>query len=87
MKIVFLNEAGSFYLLNNQGEYDILVCVKLLTYKCHLILLPRLDTLHFIRALEILQSLRGQMTKIILDDASFHNPLRQSDDESRGHFY
>ena len=80
MKIVSLDEAGPFYLLKNQEEYDktyILVCVELLTYKCHLIPLPRLDTLHFIRALEILQSLRGQMTMIILDYASFHNPLRQ----------
>ena len=57
MRIVSLDEAGPFYLLNNQGEYDktyILVCVELLTYKCHLIPLPRLDTLHFIRAQEIL---------------------------------
>ena len=89
MRIVSLDEGGPFYLLNNQGEYDktyILVCVELLTYKCHLIPLPRLDTLHFIRALEILQSLRGQMTTIILDDASFHNPLRQSEDESQDEF-
>ena len=79
MKIVSLDEAGPFYLLNNQDEHDktyILVCVELLTYKCHLIPLPRLDTLHFIRALEILQSLSGQMTMIIIDDASFHNPFR-----------
>ena len=89
MKIVSLDEAGPFYLLNSQGEHDktyILVCVELLTYKCHLIPLPRLDTLSFIRALEILQSLRGQMTTIILDDASFHNPLRQSDDVDQDEF-
>ena len=58
----------------------------MLTYKCHLIPFPKLDTLHFIRALEILQSLRGQMTTIILDNASFHNPLRQSEDESQDEF-
>ena len=89
MRIVSLDEAGPFYLLNNQREYDktyMLVCVELLTYKCHLIPLPRLDTLHFIRALEILQSLRGQMTMIILDDASFHNLLRQSEDISQDTF-
>ena len=90
MKVVSIDEAGRpFYLLNNQGEHDktyILVCVELLTYKCHLIPLPRLDTLHFIRALEILQSIRGQMTTIILDDASFHNPLRQTDNESNDEF-
>ena len=89
MEIVSLDEAGPFYLLNSQGEHDktyILVCVELLTYKCHLIPLPRLDTLSFIRALEILQSLRGQMTTIIIDDASFHNPLRQSDDVDQDEF-
>ena len=65
MRIISLDEAGPFYLINNQGEYDktyILVCIELLTYKCHLIPLPRLDTLHFIRVLEILHSLRRQMT-------------------------
>ena len=89
MRIASIYETGPFYLLNNHGEHDktyILVCVDLLTYKCHLIPLPRLDTLHFIRALEILQSIRGQMTTIILDDASFHNPLRQTDDESNDKF-
>ena len=79
MKVVSIDEAGPFYLLNSQGEHNkiyILVCVKLLTYKCHLIPLPRLDTLSFIRGLEILQSLRGRMTTIVLDDATFHNLLR-----------
>ena len=83
MKIVSLDEAGPFYLVNNQGEHNkiyILVCVELLTYKCHLIPLPRLDTISFIRALEILHSLRGHMTTIILDDASIHNPLRKTED-------
>ena len=62
MRIVSIDEAGQFYLINSQGDHNktyILVCVELLTYKCHLIPLPRLDILHFIRALEILQSLRG----------------------------
>ena len=80
MRIVSINKAGPFYLIGNQGDHEktyILVYVELITYKCHLIPLPRLDTLHFIRALEILQSLRGQMTTIILDDASLHSPLRQ----------
>ena len=89
MKIVSLDETGPFYLVNNEGEHDkisILVCVELLTYKCHLIPLPRLDTLSFLRALEILQSLRGHMTTIILDDASFHNPLRQSEDADQDEF-
>ena len=89
MIIVSIDEAGPFYLIGDQGDHDktyILVCVELLTYKCHLILLPRLDTLHFVRALEILQSLRGQMTTIILDDATFHNPLRQLEDISQDTF-
>ena len=89
MKVVSIDEAGPFYLLNSQGEHDktyIMVCVELLTYKYHLIPLPRLDTLSFIRGLEILQSLRGRMTTIILDDASFHNPLRQTDNEDDDRF-
>ena len=55
MRIVSIDEAGPFYLINSQGDHDktyILVCVELLTYKCHLIPLSRLDTLHFIRVLE-----------------------------------
>ena len=80
MRTGSIDEAGPFYLIGDQEDHDkiyILVCVELLTYKCHLIPLPRLDTLHFVRALEILHSLRGQMTTIILDDATFHNPLSQ----------
>ena len=60
MRILSIDEAGPFYLLKSQGEPDktyILVCVELLTYKCLSIPLPRLDTLYFIRGLEILQSL------------------------------
>ena len=82
MRIVSIDEVEPFYLIGDQGDHDktyILVCVELLTYKCHLFPLPRLDKLHFVRALEILQSLRGQMTTILLDDATFHNPLRQSE--------
>ena len=89
MRIVSIDEAGPFYLIGDQGDHDkiyILVCVELLTYKCHLIPLPRLDTLHFVRALEILHSLRGQITTIILDDATFHNPLRQLEDNSQDTF-
>ena len=58
----------------------ILTCADLLTYKCHLIPLPRLDTLHFVRALEMLQALCGQMTTVVLDHATFLNPLSQTDD-------
>ena len=87
--MVSIEETGPFYLLNNQGEHDkiyILVCVELLTYKCHLIPLPRLDTRSFIRGLEILQSLTGRMTTIVLDDATFHNPLRQTDNKDEDRF-
>ena len=84
-----IDEAGPFFLEDGHGGHDktyILTCVELLTYKCHLIPLPRLDTLHFVRALEILQSICGQMTTIVLDDASFHNPLNQTKDTSQDAF-
>ena len=71
MKIVSIDEAGPFYLDGGNGGHDktyILVCVELLTYKCHHVPLFRLDTLYFVRALEMLLALRGQMTTIILDD-------------------
>ena len=89
MKIVSIDEAGPFYLDDGHGGHDktyILTCVELLTYKCHLIPLPRLNTLHFVRALEMLQAIRGQMTTIVLDDASFHNPLNQTEDASQDMF-
>ena len=43
MRIVSIDEAGLFYLDDGQGGHDktyILVCVELLTYKCHLVPLP-----------------------------------------------
>merc|ERR1711954_128002 len=57
----------------------ILACVKLLSYKDHLIPLPKLDTIHFVRALEILQSMRGKFTTLILDDHTIHRPLSQTE--------
>ena len=78
-----------YSLEDGHGGHDktyILTCVELLTYKCHLIPLPRLDILHFVRALEMLQAIFGQMTTIVLDDASFHNPLSQTDDASQDAF-
>ena len=57
LKIVTIAIAGPFYQKNGKGGHDktyILNCVEPLTYKCHPIPLPRLDTLHFVRALEML---------------------------------
>merc|ERR1711955_59006 len=56
----------------------ILACVELLSYKVHLIPLPKLDTIHFVRALEIFQSMRGKFTTLILDDHAVHQPLEQA---------
>ena len=89
MKIVSIDKAGPFYLEDGHGGHDktyILTCVELLTYKYHLIPLPLLNTLHFVRALEMLQAICGQMTTIVLDDASFHNPLNQTEDVSQDTF-
>ena len=89
MKIVSIGKAGPFYLDDGHGGHNkkyILICMELLTYKRHLVPLPRLDTLHFVRALEMLQAICGQMTTIVLDDASFHNPLSQTEDVSQDTF-
>ena len=83
MKIVSIDKAGAFYLDDSNGGHEktyILTCVELLTYKCHLIPLPRLDMLPFVRALEMLQALHDQMTTIALYDATFHNPLSKTED-------
>ena len=57
MRIVSIYEVASFYLDDRNDGHDetyILTCVELLTYKCHLIPLPQLHTLNFVRALEML---------------------------------
>ena len=64
MGIVTFDIAGPLFLEDRHRGHDktyILTCVELLTYKCHLIPLPHLDKLHFVRALEILQAIRNQM--------------------------
>ena len=71
MSIVSCDEAGPFYIQDHKGGYKttyILACVEILSYRVHLIPLPKLDTIHFLRALEILQSTRGRFTTLILDD-------------------
>merc|ERR1712115_280036 len=52
------------------------------SYKVHLIPLPKLDTIHFVRALEILQSMRGKFTTLILDDHTVHRPLDQTEESA-----
>merc|ERR1712243_140354 len=81
MSIVTCDEIGSFYIQDGNGAFKtifVLACVELLSYKVHLIPLPKLDTIHFVRALEILQSMRGKFTTRILDDHAVHRPLDQA---------
>ena len=85
MSIVSCDEAGPFYIQDEKGAFKttyILACVELLSYKVHLIPLPKLDTIHFVRALEILQSMRGKFTTLILDDHAVHRPLEQTEELS-----
>merc|ERR1711973_90225 len=82
MSIVTCDEIGPFYIQDGNGAFKttyILACVELLSYKVHLIPLPKLDTIHFVRALEILQSMRGKFTTLILDDHTIHRPLNQTE--------
>ena len=81
LSILSCDEAGPFYIRDQTGGYKttyILACVEIITYKVHLIPLPKLDTLHFLRALEILQSVRGRFSTLILDDHTSHRPLSQA---------
>ena len=81
MKIVSLDECTPFYIQDGNGGFTttyIVLYVELLTYKVTLIPFPQVGTIHFVRALEILQSMRGQMSTIILDDESSYTPLDQS---------
>merc|ERR1712002_300980 len=74
------NEAGPLYIQDHKVGYKtthILACVEILSYRVHLIPLPKLHTIHFLRALEILQSTRGKFTTLILDDHTSHRPLTQ----------
>merc|ERR1712208_259523 len=85
MAIVSCDEAGPFYIQDGDGAFRttyILACVELLSYKVHLIPIPKLDTIHFVRALEILQSMRGKFTTLILDDHTIHRPLNQSEESA-----
>merc|ERR1712114_3419 len=80
MSIVSCDEAGPFYIQDHRGGYKtthILACVEILSYRVHLIPLPKLDTIHFLRALEILQGTRGKFTTLILDYHTSHRPLTQ----------
>merc|ERR1712112_446345 len=86
LSILSCDEAGPFYIQDQRGGYKtthILACVEIITYKVHLIPLPKLDTLHFVRALEILQSLRGKFSTLIMDDHTSHRPLSQTQHEEQ----
>ena len=80
MSIIACDEGWPFYIQDGKGGYKstyILACVEIISYKVYLIPLPKVDTIHFVRALEILQSMRGKFTTLILDDDTLHRPLDQ----------
>ena len=84
--IIAADESGPYYIQDGAGSYKsthILACVELITYRIFLIPLPKTNTIHFVRALEILQSMRGKITTLILDNHSAHRLLDQSHKESR----
>ena len=81
LEIISADECRPFYIQDGKGGYKstyILACVELITYKVYLVPLPKVDTLHFVRALEILQSMKGRISTLILDDNTFHRQLEQT---------
>ena len=77
MAVVQLDEVGPVYLGNSQGSAKvwILVAVEVVTRLVHLISMKNQSTISFIASLEILQSRRGCLTKIVVDAHSSHGPL------------
>ena len=69
-----LDEIGPWFIENNQGSVKVwvLILIEIITRKIYLLPMQHPDTVSFIRALEILQSRRSRMTKIIIDQHPVH---------------
>ena len=75
-----LDKTGPMY-LGTQTEYTkvwVLIAVKIITRRIHLIPLQHQSTLSFVHALEILESRRGRLTTIMLTEIQpiHHSKLR-----------
>ena len=78
MQYVVIDEAGPFFLTSQKPRWEqvyILVCVELVTYRAYLITMQDATSKNLIRALEQLQSRRGRVSTIILDETRSHEVL------------
>ena len=69
-----LDEIGPWYIENEQRSVKVwvLILIEIVTRKVYLVPMQFPNTIRFIKALEILQSRRGRMTKIIIDQHPAH---------------
>ena len=81
MQYVNLDEAGPLFFTSQSQKLEqvhILIAVELVTYRSHLVPMKDTSAKSLIRALEQLQSLRGKLSTIILDETKSHSVLISS---------
>lgn len=77
LEAVQIDEMGPLYIRNETGKFKfwLIICIEIVTRQVYLVPMRTQSTVHFIMALEILQSRRGKLCKIVLDAHSSHAPL------------
>ena len=79
---VVLDETGPIFFSNGESETSelylssyLLICVELVTYRTHLVIMKDMYMKSVIQALETLQHLRGALMNIVLDAHKSHMSL------------
>ena len=61
----------------------LLICVELVTYRCHIVIIKDMSTRSVIQGLETLQQLRGALLNIILDAHKSHLGLLNNKEQDK----
>ena len=76
---VILDETGPIFFGEGDSEENelylsthLLICVELVTYRTHLVIMKDMSTRSVIQGLETLQQLRGALLNIVLDAHKSH---------------
>ena len=76
---VILDETGPIFFSDTESETSdlylsayLLICIELVTYRTHLIIMKDMTTRSVIQALETLQQLRGALMNVVLDAHKSH---------------
>jgi hypothetical protein len=75
LSMVVIDQTGPFGIRTGSGKFHILMCVELVTRRCHLIPIRSMSVHSIIMGLQILCARRGGWKTLVADEATAHRAL------------